>query len=64
LGYTPDGIVRRLIRGRVAVEQRLRLDRDSWAAHRTIDPVSLAGLEPCLPFFGMVGDRRGDGREP
>ena len=54
LGYTADGLVRHRVRGRAAVEQRLRLDRDRWASHRTIEPVTLTGLEPCLPLFGAT----------
>lgn len=54
LGYLPDGIVRRPVRGRAAVEQRLRLDREQWAEHRTLEAVAVTGLEPCLPLFGAV----------
>ena len=31
--------------------RRLRLDRDSWAAHQSV-PVEISGLEPCLPLLG------------
>jgi RimJ/RimL family protein N-acetyltransferase len=52
LGYRADGMERYLIRGKPADMQRLRLDRASWAAHRTID-VAIAGLDACLPSFGL-----------
>jgi RimJ/RimL family protein N-acetyltransferase len=55
LGYGPDGITRTLSRGRPATLLRLRLDRDTWAARRTV-PVSIEGLEPCLPLFGLADD--------
>jgi hypothetical protein len=37
----------------VAVEQRLRLDRAAWEAHRKV-PVDIEGLEPCLPLLGAA----------
>jgi RimJ/RimL family protein N-acetyltransferase len=52
LGYLPDGIERRVVRGRPAVLVRLRLDRAAWEAARTV-PVDIGGLEPCLPHFGV-----------
>jgi RimJ/RimL family protein N-acetyltransferase len=54
LGYAPDGFERHLIRGRPAVMRRLRLDRQSWQAHRASE-VTICGLEPCLPLFGLPG---------
>lgn len=54
LGYAEDGFERHLIRGRPAVMRRLRLDRQSWQAHRTSE-VTISGLEPCLPLFGLPG---------
>jgi len=53
LGYAADGIERNLVRGEPHEHRRLRLDRASWQAHRTID-VTISGLEPCLPFFGAA----------
>lgn len=53
LGYTDDGIERHVVRGQARATRRLRLDRASWQAHRTID-VTISGLEPCLPFFGAA----------
>ena len=52
LGYTDDGITRDLLHGAVVVSQRLRLTRERWAA---LDrpPVTITGLEPCLPLFGL-----------
>jgi RimJ/RimL family protein N-acetyltransferase len=51
LGYADDGIGRSVVRGKPRAERRLRLDRASWQARRTIE-VTISGLEPCLPFFG------------
>jgi len=51
LGYADDGMNRQLVRGKPAELRRLRLDRDSWAAHRTAD-VTICDLGPCLPLFG------------
>ena len=51
-GYEPDGLDRRLVRGRPATVRRLRLSRDRWEAHRYV-PVSITGLPPCLPLFGL-----------
>lgn len=53
LGYADDGIERQVVRGRPQSLRRLRLDRASWQAHRTI-AVTISGLEPCLPFFGAA----------
>lgn len=54
LGYVPDGIERRVIRDEAVTVQRLRLDRASWEAARSVD-VEMSGLEPCLPLFGVQG---------
>ncbi|GIF47881.1 RimJ/RimL family protein N-acetyltransferase [Asanoa ferruginea] len=53
LGYTDDGITRDLLHGDVVVSQRLRLTRERWAA---LDrpPVTMTGLAPCLPLFGLT----------
>jgi len=53
LGYTPDGFGRQAIRGRLAIEHRLCLARDAWQRHRTT-PVTVDGLPPCLPLFGLA----------
>ncbi|MFI5893125.1 GNAT family N-acetyltransferase [Actinoplanes sp. NPDC051513] len=52
LGYAGDGISRHVIRGAPLISRRLRLDRAGWEAARTI-PVTIEGLEPCLPMFGI-----------
>lgn len=52
LGYQPDGINRRVVRGRLAIERRLRLTRADWERHRRV-PVTIDGLEPCLPLLGV-----------
>jgi RimJ/RimL family protein N-acetyltransferase len=54
LGYAFDGIDRQVIRGKPATQQRLRLDRAAWQAHRSID-VEITGLAECLPDFGLPG---------
>lgn len=52
LGYQPDGYQRRAVRGRPAIERRLRLDRAQWDHHRTVQ-VDVEGLAPCLPLMGL-----------
>ncbi|WP_049569619.1 GNAT family N-acetyltransferase [Streptomyces sp. SBT349] len=59
LGYERDGVERVVIRGRATTEIRLRLPRARWeaAADRAAAdraPVTVTGLEPCLPLFGAV----------
>ncbi|MCE4943692.1 MULTISPECIES: GNAT family N-acetyltransferase [Streptomyces] len=51
LGYAPDGVSTAAVRGAVRTLQRLRLDRASWEAHRTV-PVEVHGLDACREFFG------------
>jgi hypothetical protein len=55
LGYVDDGIESHVIRGRSATVRRLRLDRHTWQATRRT-PVSIDGLEGCLPMFGLQPD--------
>jgi RimJ/RimL family protein N-acetyltransferase len=55
LGYADDGIERHVRRGQPATLQRLRLDRHAWQAHRSVQ-VTIDGLEPCMPMFGLEGD--------
>jgi RimJ/RimL family protein N-acetyltransferase len=52
LGYADDGISRHVIRNQPLISRRLRLDRAGWEAARTV-PVTIEGLEPCLPMFGL-----------
>jgi RimJ/RimL family protein N-acetyltransferase len=52
LGYEPDGINKRVVRGAARVERRMRLTRAAWERHRTV-PVTIDGLAPCLPLFGL-----------
>jgi RimJ/RimL family protein N-acetyltransferase len=52
LGYAEDGVSRQVSRGKPATTVRLRIDRASWAAHKTTD-VSIEGLTACLPLFGI-----------
>jgi RimJ/RimL family protein N-acetyltransferase len=53
LGYVFDGVSRQVIRGQPATQHRLRLDRASWQAHRTID-VEITSLAECLADFGLT----------
>jgi RimJ/RimL family protein N-acetyltransferase len=55
LGYTDDGIDRSVSRGRPATTRRFRLDLATWQATHTV-PVTISGLAPCLPMFGLTGD--------
>lgn len=52
LGYRPDGTNLLAVRGEQVRETRFRLTREDWERHRTV-PVDVAGLEPCLPYFGL-----------
>ncbi|MEV6852067.1 GNAT family N-acetyltransferase [Actinoplanes sp. NPDC051411] len=52
LGYADDGVARHVVRGVPVVGRRLRLDRDSWEAARSI-PVTIEGLDPARPMFGV-----------
>ncbi len=54
LGYRPDGVERHVVRGALAVERRMRLSREDWERHRTVDAV-IEGLAPALPLFGVEG---------
>lgn len=52
LGYQHDGLSRKARRGAPAEQIRLRLPRDRW--HETDRPaVTITGLTPCLPLFGL-----------
>jgi RimJ/RimL family protein N-acetyltransferase len=52
LGYADNGIERHVSRGRPATMQRFLLDRWAWEATHSV-PVTVDGLEPCLPMFGL-----------
>lgn len=53
LGYQPDGIGRRAVRGAMVIEHRMRLSRADWDRHRAAT-VTIEGLAPCLPLFGLA----------
>ncbi|MEU1288193.1 GNAT family protein [Kitasatospora sp. NPDC005856] len=59
-GYEPDGTDRHVVRGHAVTERRLRLTRKRWEEHRKL-PVTVDGLAPCLPLFGLT-DGGGEGR--
>ncbi|MCD0451501.1 GNAT family N-acetyltransferase [Actinocorallia sp. API 0066] len=52
LGYRHNGSGYSEVRGRRVEEIRLLLDRESWAAHRTVE-AEVEGLGPCLEMFGL-----------
>ena len=54
LGYGEDGIDRQVRRGQPAATRRFRLDRETWQSTHSL-PVTIVGLEPCLPMFGLDG---------
>jgi RimJ/RimL family protein N-acetyltransferase len=60
LGYERDGVERHLVRGRAVTQYRLRLTRARWEKHRRPSvPVTVTGLEPCLPLFGAANGVNG-----
>jgi RimJ/RimL family protein N-acetyltransferase len=54
LGYAEDGVEVLCRRGQAAITRRLRLDRETWAPNHSL-PVTIIGLDPCLPMFGLDG---------
>ena len=52
LGYEPDGEEVASPRGVQVRVHKVRLTREAWEA-RPRAPVEIAGLEPCLPLFGL-----------
>ncbi|MFW6640702.1 GNAT family N-acetyltransferase [Nocardiopsis algeriensis] len=50
LGYRYDGVDVISNRGRRALERRMRLSREDWDGHRTVE-VAVEGLEACRGFF-------------
>lgn len=52
LGYRPDGLAVVSVGGEARTLRRLRPDRGTWEAHRTV-PVEVEGLEPCRTLFGV-----------
>lgn len=59
LGYVPDGIERRVVRGEVVIMQRLRLPRSLWRPALAGD-TEVTGLVPCLPLFGLAAGETTD----
>lgn len=53
LGYQDNGTARRVVRGAMTTEHRMRLTRAQWEKHATT-PVTIEGLAPCLPMFGVA----------
>ncbi|MFI9788162.1 GNAT family N-acetyltransferase [Kitasatospora sp. NPDC051984] len=56
-GYRPDGVEHVVVRGRRVTSHRYRLTRADWEAGRTT-PVTIDGLAPCLPLFGLPAAER------
>ncbi len=52
LGYVANGTEIVAPRGTPLVEHRVRVTRETW--RRDLVPVTIEGLEPCLPLFGTV----------
>jgi RimJ/RimL family protein N-acetyltransferase len=59
LGYLPDGTDRLSRRGIPAVSRRLRLERERWQELARRPEVEVTGLDPCLPWFGLVLEEAG-----
>jgi len=51
LGYVDDGVSRHVVRGALAVQQRVRLTRERWEQFRRVE-VAIDGLPSCLSWFG------------
>lgn len=51
LGYVADGIDRQVVSDQLVTVCRLRLTRERWEHYRRV-PVTIEGLEPCLPLLG------------
>jgi len=60
LGYLDDGIERQVRRGQPATTRRLRLDLQTWQTTNAV-PVTIGGLESCLPMFGAAAAPGDDG---
>src|SRR5260370_895914 len=58
LGCPGAGSGRYASRGEAVRSVRLRLDRQTWQRPRTV-PVTISGLEPCLPMLGVNLGHRG-----
>ena len=52
LGYQPDGVDTTVVRGVPVTLQRLRLTRENWERHRTVE-TRIEGLTPCRELFGL-----------
>jgi len=50
LGYEPNGVQRDAIRGTVQHLQHMRLTRERWEQHRTLD-VTIEGLDACREWL-------------
>ncbi|AEV87085.1 putative N-acetyltransferase [Actinoplanes sp. SE50] len=55
LGFAADGVQTNVVRGEQVHSNRLRLDRDSWRSNHRL-PVTIEGLAPALPMFGLADD--------
>ena len=57
LGYKHDGISRDVLDGRAVTSDRLRLTREVWDGRPHLK-VTMNGLSPCLPLFGVTPGQR------
>lgn len=56
LGYEPNGISRHVDGDRIGTLTHVRLTRERWLALGEGEDVAIAGIEPCLPLFGLDED--------
>ncbi len=54
-GYQDNGVDRSAREGAVAEQLRLKLTRDDWQRHRTVE-VQVDGFDRCRPLFGLARD--------
>ena len=53
LGYTPNGGVGHVRRGRAARTLHFEMPRAHWAANLRRDDIAMHGVEPCRPLVGL-----------
>ncbi len=53
-GYEPNGVVTTVRRGSPATTRKYRLTRERWEATRLDVPITVEGLEGCLPLLGVT----------
>lgn len=53
-GYEPNGVADTLRRGALATTVKYRLTRQRWEATHLDVPITVDGLETCMPLFGLT----------